>query len=90
VLSRRLGGLAGDLVLQTAARCLAAALLPAAVAGGLALAATHALGEETVGSLTALVLGAAALGVGYVAIARRLSVPEVDEVLGPVLARLGR
>jgi putative peptidoglycan lipid II flippase len=90
VLSRRLGGLAGDLVMQTAARCLAAAVLPAAVAAGLALMATRLLGAETLGSFTGLVLGAAALGVGYVAIARRLSVPEVDEVLGPVLARLGR
>jgi putative peptidoglycan lipid II flippase len=90
VLSGRLGGLAGDLVLRTTARCLAAALLPALLAAVVAAAAVRLLGQELAGSLTALVAGAAVLGVGYVALARRLAVPEVDEVLGPLLSRLGR
>jgi len=90
VLSRRLDGLAGDLVVRTAVRCLVAALLPALVAAGVAAAAVRLLGQETAGSLTGLVLGGAVLAVGYIAAARRLSVPEVDEVVGPLLARLGR
>jgi putative peptidoglycan lipid II flippase len=90
VLSHRLGGLAGDLVVRTAVRCLVAAVVPALLAAGVSAIVVRLLGEETVGSLTALVLGGAVLGAGYVAVARRLAVPEVDEVLGPVLARLGR
>jgi putative peptidoglycan lipid II flippase len=90
VLSRRLGGLAGDLVVRTAVRCLVAALLPALLAAAVTAGCVGLLGQGTVGSLTALVLGGAVLAVGYVLTARRLAVPEVDEVLGPVLARLGR
>ncbi|MBK5308130.1 MAG: murein biosynthesis integral membrane protein MurJ [Frankiaceae bacterium] len=90
VLSRRLDGLDGDLVVRTAARCVAAALVPAAVAAGVVAATSHSLGTGTGGALVGLVGGAAVLGVGYVAAARRLGVPEVDEVLGPVLTRVGR
>ncbi|MDT7536871.1 MAG: putative peptidoglycan lipid flippase [Actinomycetota bacterium] len=90
VLSRRLGGLAGDLVVRTAVRCLVAALLPALLAAAVTAGCVGLLGQGTVGSLTALVLGGAVLAAGYVLTARRLAVPEVDEVLGPVLARLGR
>jgi putative peptidoglycan lipid II flippase len=90
VLSRRLGGLAGGLVVRTAVRCLVAALLPAAVAAVAAALAVRVLGEGTAGALLALVVGTAVLGAGYVALARRLRVPEVDEVLGPVLSRLSR
>ena len=90
VLSRRLGGLAGGLVVRTAVRCLTAAAVPAVVAGGVAVVAGRLLGEGTTGALAALLLGAAVLAAGYVAIARRLGVPEVDEVLGPLLSRLSR
>jgi putative peptidoglycan lipid II flippase len=90
VLSRRLGGLAGDLVVRTAVRCLAAALVPAALAAAVVSAVVAGLGDDTLGAPVALLLGAAVLGAGYVVCARRLGVPEVDEVLGPVLARLGR
>ncbi|MDX6198033.1 MAG: putative peptidoglycan lipid flippase [Actinomycetota bacterium] len=88
VLSRRLGGLAGGLVVRTAVRCLVAALGPAALAGAVAAITVRILGAGTAGSLTALALGTGLLGTGYVAIARRLAVSEVDEVLGPVLSRL--
>ena len=90
VLSRRLGGLDGREVVRTAMRCLVAAALPglaaaAAVRGVLAL-----VGNGTLGALLALVLGAGVLGAGYVAAARRLRVQELDDVVGPLLARLGR
>jgi hypothetical protein len=38
----------------------------------------------------ALVVGGAILSGGYLLAARRLRIGEVDEVVGPVLARLGR
>jgi putative peptidoglycan lipid II flippase len=90
VLSRRLGGLESALVVRTTVRCLAAAVLPGAAAAGVVLVVITALGQGTVGSLVGLILGSAVLGAGYVAAARRLRVPEVDEVVRPLLARLGR
>jgi putative peptidoglycan lipid II flippase len=90
VLSRRLGGLEGRAVVQTAARCLAAAVLPALAAVVVVAAATRLLGDDLAGSLVALLVGGATIGTGYLLAARRLRVPEVDEVVGPVLARLGR
>jgi putative peptidoglycan lipid II flippase len=88
VLSGRLGGLAGGLVVRTVVRCVVAALLPALLAAGVVAGVVRLLGEGTLGSLVALVLGGGVLGAGYVLGARRLAVPEVDEVIGPVAARL--
>jgi putative peptidoglycan lipid II flippase len=90
VLSRRLGGLDLALVVRTVIRCLAAAVPPALVAAALVAGLVRLLGDGTTGSLAALVTGAAALGGGYLLLARRLRVAEVDDVIGPVLARLGR
>ncbi len=89
VLSRRLGGLDGGLVVRTAVRCLAAAVVPGLVAAGLVAGVVAALGDGQVGSLSALLLGSAVLGAGYVLGARRLRITELDEVVGPVLGRLG-
>ncbi|MCW2571466.1 MAG: integral rane protein MviN [Frankiales bacterium] len=90
VLSRRLGGLDAALVVRTGVRCLAAVLLPGAAAAVTVLLLLRGLGDGFLGSLAALLLGGAILAVGYVAAARRLHVPEVDEVARPLLARLGR
>ncbi len=90
VLSRRLGGLDGALVVRTGVRCLAAAVLPGLLAAGAVALLLHELGDGPLGSLAALAVGAAVLGAGYVAAARRLHIAELDEVVGPVLARLGR
>jgi putative peptidoglycan lipid II flippase len=89
VLSRRLGGLDGSAVVRTAVRCLLAAVLPALAALGAAAGITRLLGEGPLGALAALLLGGAALGLGYVLLTRRLGVPEVAEVAGPVLRRVG-
>jgi putative peptidoglycan lipid II flippase len=88
VLSRRIGGLEGSVVVRTAVRCVVAVLLPAAAAWGLAAVVRDALGGGTAGSLGALAAGSAVLGVGYLLVARRLRVPEVDEAVRPVLRRL--
>lgn len=90
VLTRRIGGLDGHLVVRTTARCVVAALLPGVVAAAAAAAVTGLLGGGGLGALAALVVGGGLLGAGYVALARRMRVTELDEVLGPVLARLGR
>jgi putative peptidoglycan lipid II flippase len=90
VLSRRLGGLDGAVVVRTAVRCLVAGLLPGLAAAALVALITRGLGDGVPGSAVALAVGTAVLGAGYVAIARRMRITELDEVVGPVLARLGR
>ena len=88
VLSRRIGGLDVAVVLRTAARCLIAAALPALPAALLATTVTRAVGAGPLGAGLALLTGGLVLGAGYLLLARRLRVPEVDEVAGPVLRRL--
>jgi putative peptidoglycan lipid II flippase len=90
VLSRRLGGLMGASVVRTTVRCLVSAVLPGLLAAAVVAGVLHTLGDGVGGSLVALVLGAGVLGTGYVLAARRLRVTELDEVVGPILARLGR
>jgi putative peptidoglycan lipid II flippase len=90
VLSRRLGGLDGRLVVRTAVRCLAAAVPPGLLAAAAVLLLLHGLGGGFLGSLAGLVVGAGVLGAGYVLLARRMRVSELDEIAGPVLLRLGR
>jgi putative peptidoglycan lipid II flippase len=89
VLSRRLGGLDLSVVVRTAVRCLLAAALPGLLALGLAALVGRELGRGPLGALVALVLGGGVLAVGYVLATRRLGVPEVGEVAGPVLRRVG-
>ena len=89
VLSRRIGGLDGGPVIRTAVRSLAAALPAGGVAAVVVAVVVRLLGAGQVGSLTALLTGSAVLAAGYVALARRMRVAELDEVVGPVLARLG-
>lgn len=89
VLSRRIGGLDGALVVRTAVRCLVAATLPALAALGVASGVTEVVGRGPLGAGIALVLGGAVLAVGYVLLTRRMRVPEVAEVAGPVLRRVG-
>jgi putative peptidoglycan lipid II flippase len=89
VLGRRLGGLRSGPVVQTAVRCLVAALLPALGAALVVRLAHAALGRGLAAALLALVVGGGALGAGYLAAARRLRVREVAEVTDPVLRRLG-
>jgi len=90
VLSRRTGGLGVGSVVRTAVRCLVASAVAAAPAAGLVALVTARLGEGVTASLLALAAGGAVLAVGYVVLARRLRVREVDEVAGPVLRRLRR
>ena len=90
VLSRRVGGLGHARVVRTGVRCLLAALVAALPAGLLAALVGRELGRGPTGAAVALALGGGALVAGYVALARRLRVTEVDDVAGPVLRRLRR
>ena len=90
VLSRRVGALGHAQVVRTAVRCLVAALVAAVPAGLLVAVVTRGLDEGTLASLLALVAGGSVLGAGYVVLARRMRVREVDDVAGPLLRRLGR
>ncbi len=89
VLSRRIGGFDGRRVLRTALRCLVAASLPGGLAALVVAVAVRVLGEGQLGSLVGLLAGATVLGAGYVGLARRLRITELDQVLTPVLTRLG-
>ena len=89
VLSRRIGGLDGALVVRTAVRCLAASVVPALLAYVSAAGVTSWIGRGPLGAAVALVLGGAVLGAGYALLTRRMRVPEVAEVAGPVLRRVG-
>jgi putative peptidoglycan lipid II flippase len=89
VLSRRLDGLDLFLVVRTAVRCLVAAALPGLVALAVAALVERELGRGPLGSVVSLVLGGSVLAIGYVLATRRLRVPEVGEVAGPVLRRVG-
>jgi putative peptidoglycan lipid II flippase len=86
VLSRRIGRLEGGAVVRTAVRCLLAVLLPALLAG--APATTRAVGDGPLGAGLALGVAGPVLAIGYLLLARRLRVGEVDEIAGPVLRRL--
>ena len=88
VLSRRIGGLDGAVVLRTAVRCLLAAAVPALLAALLAAASTRVVGDGPLSAAVSLAVGGLVLGAGYLLLARRMRVPEVDEVAGPVLRRL--
>jgi putative peptidoglycan lipid II flippase len=90
VLGRRTGGHDGRLVVRTAVRCLVACLPGAAAAGVVGSVLASALGTGPVGALATVVLGGAVLAGGYVLLARRLHVPEIDAAVRPVLARFGR
>ncbi len=85
VVSRRVPRDPQGHVLRTVVRCLLAAAVPAAVALGVVRLAEDVAGSGPLGAVLATALGAAVLGAGYVALARRLRVTELEAVLGPVL-----
>jgi putative peptidoglycan lipid II flippase len=89
VLSRRLGGLDVALVVRTGVRCLLASVLPGLLAHGVALGVNRLVGRGPLASAIALVLAGGVLGAGYVLLTRRMRVPEVAEVAGPVLRKVG-
>lgn len=90
VLSRRVGGLGHGRVVRTAVRCLAAAGVAALPAGLLVALVGRQLGQGPLAAAVAVAAGGGVLVVGYLALARRMRVREVDDVAGPLLRRLRR
>ena len=90
VLARRVPRDPRARVARTAVRCLVATLPAAAVAAVAATTCDRLLGTGLVGAVATLFVGGGVLGVGYTVTARRLRIPEFDEVAGPVLRRLAR
>ncbi|MFD8270668.1 murein biosynthesis integral membrane protein MurJ [Streptomyces flaveolus] len=90
-LRKRLGGdLDGARVLRTYARLCIASVPAALLSGAACYGIGHALGQGVVGSLAALLAGAAVLfGVFFVG-ARRMRIEEVNSLVGMVRGRLGR
>ena len=90
VLGRRTGGLDGALVVRTGVRCLAAAVPGGLLALGLGALVARLLGTGPLGALVTLLVAGTALLATYVLLVSRMRVPEVQQALRPVLARLGR
>ncbi|MCW2599307.1 MAG: integral rane protein MviN [Frankiales bacterium] len=90
VLARRVPRDRHGFVLRTTVRCLFAALPPALGALAVVAVVDRVVGMGTSGAFLASAGGGAVLLTGYLALARQLRVPEVDRLLEPVLARLGR
>jgi putative peptidoglycan lipid II flippase len=88
-LVKRVGGRGGASVVRTLVRCVVAGVPAALVALAIALGVDQ-LGHGTGPALLTLVAGGTVLVYGYVRTARRLHVPEVEQLVGPVLARLHR
>lgn len=89
LLGRRLGGLDGARVVRTTVRCLLAVLVPALLALAIQFGVTALLGRGTAGVVVSLALGGAVLSAGYLVGVRLLHVREVDDVVGPLLRRVG-
>ncbi|MDQ1709434.1 MAG: putative peptidoglycan lipid flippase [Frankiaceae bacterium] len=90
VLRRRLGGMGGAVVLRLLVRAVLAAVLAAVPAYALSRLAQAVLGNGKAGSALAVAVGAGALGGGYLALARRLRIRELDELLRVVARRFAR
>lgn len=90
-LRRQLGGdLDGPRILRTYARLTSAAAPAALAAGGVAWALLEGLGTNALGSLAALLVGAAVLLSVFVGLARLLRIHEFGAMLAMVRGRLGR
>ncbi|WSB66506.1 murein biosynthesis integral membrane protein MurJ [Streptomyces decoyicus] len=90
-LRTQLGGdLDGPRILRTYARLTSAAAPAALAAGGVAWALLEGLGTNALGSLAALLVGAAVLLSVFVGLARLLRIHEFGAMLAMVRGRLGR
>jgi putative peptidoglycan lipid II flippase len=90
VLSRRLGGLAGDEIGRSLVRMHIAAVPAAIFALAVALAVTLALSTARSGAFLIVVFGGAGALLCYFGAARALGVAEVTDLIGMVRSRLRR
>jgi len=90
LLTRRVGGLDGFVVIRSLVRITVAAGIGALAAYGIAALAQGSVGETLLGSIVAVVGGLVVGGSFYVTCARRMAISEVTTVTDLVLRRLGR
>jgi len=90
LLGRRLGGLDTARVVRTAVRLSIAAMVGGLLAWAVAISVRRGLGGGAAGSAAMLGAGGLIGGIGYLAVALRLRVTEVHDVLGTMRSRLGR
>ncbi|PZS29591.1 MAG: murein biosynthesis integral membrane protein MurJ [Pseudonocardiales bacterium] len=90
LLGRRLGGLDSARVLRTVVRLSIAAVIGGLLAWAVAAGVVSRLGNGPLAAVVVLVGGSLLGGVAYLAVALRLRVTEVQQVTGPLKARLGR
>jgi putative peptidoglycan lipid II flippase len=88
VLVRRTHSRGGATIIRTAVRCTFAVVPAAVLAFVVSLLVEQVAGTGPWGAVLTLVVAGPVLLVTYVVVVRRLHVPEVDQVLAPVLARL--
>ncbi|MGB9376877.1 MAG: murein biosynthesis integral membrane protein MurJ [Mycobacteriales bacterium] len=90
LLSRRLGGLETAQVLRTVVRLTLAAAIGGLLAFGVAQGLRARLGEDLLAAVIVLLAGSGLGAVAYLAVASRLKVAEVSQVIGQIGGRLGR
>jgi len=90
LLSRRLGGLETRRVLRTVGRLTLAAAVGGLLAFAVLLGLDGRLGNEVVTAAAVLIVGSILGGAAYLAVAVRLGVAEVGEVVGELRGRLNR
>ena len=90
LLSRRLGGLETRRVLRTVGRLTLAAAVGGLLAFAVLLGLDSRLGNEVVTAAAVLIVGSILGGAAYLAVAVRLDVAEVGEVVGELRGRLNR
>jgi putative peptidoglycan lipid II flippase len=88
VLARRVPTDPAGQVLRTVLRCLLAVSLPALVALAVSLGVQELAGRSPLGSGLAAAAAGLVLVAGYLPLARRLEVREVDELVGPVMSKI--
>ncbi len=90
VLRRRIGGVEGRSIIRTYSRLVVAAVIAAVPAVLITKGLHHALGPGKGVGLLALTAGGVAMLVTYALACRRMRVAELDDLIGPLLRRVGR
>lgn len=90
VLRRRIGSVDGSGMLRSHVRFAIAAIGAAAPAWLVSCLVHAVLGDDRLGALTALVLGGAVMLAMYTGLLKAIQADELDSVLSPLVARLGR
>jgi putative peptidoglycan lipid II flippase len=89
-LNRKLPGMDFRRIIRTHAKLGGAALAASVVGGPVAFKISHVFNGGTIGSATALAVGAAIFIAVFLLVARKMRIEEVDSLLSTIKARFGR